>query len=306
MILTLCKEMTVLACADIVGEHDTRLWRIIRHYVKEAHDKKDWSEVTHIAVDETSSKKGHNYVTNFIDSETGDLLFMTQGKGAETIAEFKAELPNHQGCPTKIEEIAMDMSPSYRSGAAEHFPDAVKVFDRFHVMQMVGKAMDVTRKELSIFVGGLGKGAMWALRGNEENLNPTQLEVRKDLCKKYKVLGRALALRDYIQDLWDCEDEEDAADHFKSWYAWARRSRISAFKELAASLKKHLDGILAYFDNYTTSALIENVNGKLQEARRRAKGYRNIDYFKSIAYWIAGGIVPFVELPEPFSMPRFV
>jgi transposase len=305
MILTLCKVMPVSACAAIVGEHDTRLWRTITHYVKAAHKKKDWGNVTHIAVDETSRKKGHNYVTNFIDSETGALLFMTEGKGKETMEEFKSELAQHNGRAENIEEIAMDMSPAFRSGAKEHFPDAAVVFDRFHVMQMVGKAVDATRKEVAIFFGGLGKGSMWALRGNEENLNPTQKGIRQDLCRRYKVLARAMALRDYIQDLWLCGDAAEAEDHFASWYSWARRSLLPAFKNLAASLKTHLNGILAYFDNLTTSALIEAINGKLQEARRRAKGYRNIENFKAIAYWIAGDLVPELNLPEPFSIPKF-
>lgn len=305
IVLAFAEEMSVSACAQIVGEHDTRLWGVINHYVDKAHSSKDWSEVTHIAVDETSCKKGHSYVTNFIDTKTGDLLLMTPGKGADTFETFIEELTRHQGSRSKIEEIAMDMSPAFRSGAAQHLPEATVVFDKFHVMQMLGGAVDQVRKALNREVGSLGKGAMWALRGNEENLTAEQQTLRKNLCQEHQVLGRAMALREYFQEIWSHSDLELARQHFQSWYNWARRCRLEPFKDLALRLSKHLDGILAYFKNRTTSAKIEALNGRLQLARRRACGYRSVENFRAIGYWIAGGITPNAELPNPLSMPRF-
>jgi transposase len=301
VILALCSEMPVTACARIVGEHDTRLWRVIKHYVNKAHKNKDWSKVTKIGVDETSRKKGHNYVTNFVDTATGDLLFMTPGKGADTFELFVGELGKHKGEVANIEEVAMDMSPAFRGGAAEHLPEAAVVYDRFHVMQMVGDAVETVRKGL----GRLGKGAMWALRGNASRLKAGQKALRESLCKEHKTLGRAMALRGYFQDLWIYAEVDDARDHFESWYSWARRCRLEPFKDLAMRLRNHIEGILAYYRNWTTSAMIESINGKLQLARKRARGYRNIDNFRAIAYWIAGGIEPAMELPNPLSMPRF-
>ena len=130
-------------------------------------------------------------------------------------------------------------------------------------------------------------------------------ELRKTLCKEHKILGRALALREYFQEMWKYADADLAREHFESWYSWARRCRIEPFKQLAKRLRNHLEGILAYYDNWTTSAMIECLNGKLQLARKRACGYRNVENFKVIAYWIAGGIEPNTDLPNPLSMPRF-
>jgi len=305
LVLTLCEEMPVSTCAQMIGEHDGRLWRILRHYVNKAHAAKDWSHVTKVTVDETSRKKGHNYVTSFVDTDTGELLFMTPGKGADTFDEFAAELAAHQCEKSKITEVSMDMSPAFRSGAKKHFPSARIVFDRFHVMQMVSEAAEQVRKDLNRELGGLGKGAMWALRGNESNLKPQQKEQRKQLCKDYAIIGRALSLRDYFQDLWKYTTEEFAREHFESWFSWARRCRLEPFKDLALRLRKHLDGILAYYENYTTSARIESMNGMLQLAKRRARGYRNVDNFKTIGYWMLGGIRSEVNLQNPLSMPRF-
>jgi transposase len=297
--------MPVSKCAEMVGEHDTRLWRIIHHYVEKAHSEQDWGQVERIAVDETSRRKGHRYVTNFVDTDTGHLLFMTEGKSADTFEDFALELVEHQGNPGSINEVAIDMSPAFRSGAATHLPQAQVVFDRFHVMQMAGEAFDRVRKQINRQVGGLGKGAMWALRGNESNLTLDRKAQRNRLCREHQALGKAMALREYLQDMWNYTHADLGKEHFESWYSWARRCRLEPFKELALRLRNHLSGILAYYNNLTTSAMIEAMNGKLQLAKKRARGYRNFRNFRAIAYWIAGGIRPGAGLPNPLSMPAF-
>lgn len=305
LVLVLSSEMPVSKCAEMIGEHDTRLWRVIHHYVGKAHQEQDWSRVERVAVDETSRRKGHRYVTNFVDTDTGNLLFMTDGKSADTFERFALELVEHQGDPNSITEVAIDMSPAFRSGAAKHLPQAEVVFDRFHVMQMAGEALDRVRKQINRQVGGLGKGAMWALRGNESNLTIDQKAQRKRLCREHQTLGRAMALREYLQDMWIYANADLGREHFESWYSWARRCRLEPFKELALRLRNHLSGILAYYNNWTTSGMIEAINGKLQLAKKRARGYRNFRNFRAIAYWIAGGIRPGAGLPNPLSMPAF-
>ncbi len=105
-------------------------------------------------------------------------------------------------------------------------------------------------------------------------------------------------LREFLRDLWGYATIDLAEAHFKSWYSWARRSRLEPFKKVAKTLKDHWDGILAYYDNWTTSAAIEAINGKLQLARKRARGYRNFESFQAIAYWIAGEIKVATDFPN--------
>ncbi len=303
MALRLVTDMPLCNAAEIMGEHDTRIWRIVHHYVGKAHAESDWSELKRIAVDETSKKKGHNYVTNFIDLETGALLFMTPGKDSATIGKFVEQLVDYNGSAKSITEIAMDMSPAFRKGATEHLPQAEKVFDRFHVMMLAGEAFDKVRKEVSREAGGLGRGGMWALRGNAERLSEEMRAIRERLVKEHSKLGRAMNLREFLRDLWNYADRELAESHFEHWYSWARRCRLEPFKKLAKTLKKHWDGILAYYENWTTSAAIEAINGKLQLARKRARGYRNFDNFRAISYWIAGDIQVATNLPKPLPQP---
>lgn len=297
--LLLAREMAVSEAAETLGIQDTRLWRVLTHYVDKAHAIADWSKLVRVGMDETSRRKGHRYVTCFADLDNGNLLYMTEGRDAATVESFAAELIEHQSSPKAIEEVAMDMSPAFQSGVAEHLPGAVKVFDRYHVMALAGKATDDVRREVAREEGGLEKGAMWALRGNKERLKAEQLEQRERLCRDYAKLGRALSWRECLADTWKYTAREEAEAHLDMVYSWGRRCRLEPIKKLCATLKRHWDGILDYYRNSTTSAAMEGLNSRLQLARKRARGYRNWKNFRTIAYWIAGGLNPATGLPNP-------
>ncbi|GEO28095.1 hypothetical protein AAC03nite_38800 [Alicyclobacillus acidoterrestris] len=94
-ILQLVREMPVLAVARLVGEYDTRIWRVVHHYVKQARELQDFSDVHHIAMDETSTSRGHNYVTVVADTQQRRAIFVTQGKDASTVARFVEDFSHH-------------------------------------------------------------------------------------------------------------------------------------------------------------------------------------------------------------------
>lgn len=283
IILLLCQEMTVSAAASHLGENDTRLWRVLDHYVMEAHRKKDWSQVTRIMVDETSARRGHRYVTVVLDADSHDLLLLVEGRSSEAIAEFARAMPAHQACPEQITHAVMDMSPAYIAGAEKAFPKARIVFDLFHIMKLAGEALDEVRKNLRKQGADLF-GGLWALRGNVWTRSEEQQLLRQQLCRSYPKLGRAMTLRDTLQDVLAAEDV--CSLHW--WLGWATRSRLEPFRKLARTIKDHFQGILAYLETRLTNAAIEAVNGILQMAKRMARGFRNFHYFRLAAYLKAG------------------
>jgi transposase len=105
LIMAMTREMPVNAIAALVGITDKRIWRVIEHYVKKDLATQDLSEVTRIGVDETSSKRGHSYVTIFVDMDTNKAIFVTEGKDASTVKSFKDHLLSHKGNPVKIKEV---------------------------------------------------------------------------------------------------------------------------------------------------------------------------------------------------------
>ena len=120
--MTLVSSMPVAAAARLVGEHDTRLWRVIPHYVDEARVRMDASAVTRVAIDETAARRGHDYITLFADIDNARVLFATGGKDAATVAAFATDLTAHGGDPDAIDEVCIDMSPAFIKGVADSLP----------------------------------------------------------------------------------------------------------------------------------------------------------------------------------------
>lgn len=301
-LLTLARVLPVTEVSKQSHVSQDRIWHLIRSRVNEAWEKTDWSSLKRLGVDETSTRKGHSYGTAFLEidgqetergkgaSKVARLLFFTPGKDKSTMAEFCKELEKRGVQRSQIGEIAIDMSTAFIAGVGEYFPQASICFDRFHVMKLCGNAIDELRKEIVRESGALPKGALWALRGNKENLSEKRSALREQICREHRKLGDAMSIRDYLADTWNYAEKEDARDHLLDVINWCKNSELAPFIKLASSLKAHMEGILGYFKNYTTSAAIEAINGLLQLARRRARGYRNFANFQAIAYWIAGGL----------------
>ena len=148
MVMVLAAEMPISDVALMIGENDTRLWRLIRRLVDKAHAEKDWSKVKAIAVDETSAKRGRSYVTVVMDMDTRAVLYLGPGRDSNAVRNFCEQLRAHGGDPAKVRWVAMDMLHCYAKGVRESFPNAQIVYDRYHVMVMAGEAVDEVRRQL--------------------------------------------------------------------------------------------------------------------------------------------------------------
>ena len=146
--LALVREMPVLAAARLMEITDTRLWRIVKHYVAQAISQFDLSSVRGVGLDETASKRGHNYVTVFIDMERRKepVLFVTPGRGKGTLKQFADFLKSHGGDPQQVLKVVCDMSPAFINGVKEHLPEATITVDWFHIVQVFTRSVDSVRK----------------------------------------------------------------------------------------------------------------------------------------------------------------
>ena len=142
--LQLAAHMPVAAVARQVGEHDTRIWRLLRIRIEKALSERDLSEVTRVAMDETSCRRGQNYISLFADLTRPRVLFVTEGRGSGTVGQFAEHLAGHGGDPQKVTDVACDMSPAYIKGVAQSLPQAEITFDKFHVVKILGDAVEGT------------------------------------------------------------------------------------------------------------------------------------------------------------------
>ncbi len=288
MVMTLAKQMPVKAIASFVSENDTRLWRIIHHYVDNAREKADHSEVERVGLDETSSRRGHNYVTLFVDMDTPRVLMATEGKGADTVASFKKDLTEHGGNPESITEFCSDMSPGFISGVEKNFPHAHLTFDKFHIMKIINEAVDEVRRQEQKNRPELKRSRYIWLK-NPKNLKPSQIETLEELKlpKLNLKTSRAYHIRLNFQQFFD-QPTEDAEAFLKKWYFWATHSRLEPIKEAAYTIKRHWDGVLRWFRTRITNGLLEGLNSLIQAAKARARGYRTTRNLCTMIYLLAG------------------
>jgi transposase len=298
--LALCKDLPVAHAADHMRVSAKRLWRRIAHYVSQARIKDDMSEVKLIGIDETSVKKGHQYITVVHDLQAKRLLFATSGKDNTTVESFTKDLAAHGGQPQAIEHVCMDMSAAFAKGVRENLPQAQISYDRFHVMAMASAAMDEVRKaevrerphQVREALGSedrkARKSMFWAIRRNPSTWSQAQWQVMHQLQKSNLQTARAwrlkMALRDVYAKARTSNDMGVAQTALKAWLSWARRCRLEPFKRLAATMQAHMSGIVRGMLDGRSNAFVEAMNGLLQQAKTAARGFRTVENFIAIAY----------------------
>jgi transposase len=288
MILTLVKAMPVKAVAAYVGEHDTRLWRVVHHYVDEARKNTDHSKITRFAVDETATKRGHNYVSLFVDLDERKVLFATEGKGATTVDRFQQDFCDHGGCPNMVTEACCDMSQSFITGINKNFPEAQITFDKFHTMKIINEAVDEVRRAEQKERPELYKTRYIWLK-NPEKLKKRQNELLAELTlKKFNLkTSRAYHLKLNFQELFN-QPAELAEAYLKKWYYWATHSRLEPMKQAAYTVKRHWNGILRWFKSKVSNGILEGLNSLVQSAKAKARGYRSTRNLIAMIYLIGG------------------
>jgi transposase len=145
LVMAIGQAMPVAVVARMVEEWDTRLWRVIHHYVEVARDHTDHAAVTNLALDETAARRGHNYVSLFVDLVRRRVLFVAEGRDADTVETFVKDLIAHGRNPQAIAEVCIDMSPAFIAGIAS-LPNAQITFDKFHVINLINEAVDAVRR----------------------------------------------------------------------------------------------------------------------------------------------------------------
>lgn len=286
--MALAREMPIKIEAAHLAEHDTRLWRIVDHYVEEARARADFSEVTRLGIDETSARSGQDYIALFHDMDKRRLIFATEGKDHTTVKAFTVDFKLHNGCAENITSACIDMSKAFIKGVKEELPNAEITFDPFHVIQLMNKALGEVRAEEARLFPEVLKGSRYAFLKNPENLTEKQDEILVKLSNYQLKTGRAYLIKLALQDVYFSPSRVDAEALLKSWYNWSIRSKIEQVKKVAKTVKEHWEGILAWFDSKLSNGFVEAINGLIQAAKRRARGYKTTKNLINMAYLIAG------------------
>lgn len=298
--LSLCQELPVRQAAALLRCSDKQLWRRIEHYVSQARALEDMSQVKIVGIDETSLRKGQNYITVVHDLDLKRLLFACEGRDHQVVVDFADDLKAHGGDPEQIKHVCQDMSAAYAKGVTAALPQAQISYDRFHVIALANEAMDgVRRQEMSTQPQTvkdaladndrkLLKSLTWGMRRNPQDWSVKQTNAMYWLQRSTLKSARAWRLKMALRAVYAKATQQNSAVQAKAdllgWISWARRSRLEPFKKLAATLKQRLDGVVRGMLDNRSNAYVEAMNGLLQQAKRAARGFRTASHFIAIAY----------------------
>lgn len=287
-IVALCREMPMAAVARMLGVTGDRIARVVDHHVTQARTRESYAAVTQLAVDERSARRGQRFLTLFHDPAERRLLFATPGRKANTFEAFTEDLIAHGGSPEAIETVSMDMSKAYQAGARKHCPNATLCFDPFHVVALAHEALQQVRRAEVQEVPDL-KGSRWALLKDAKGWTPKQITLMHHLQRTSLKTARAWRLKEALRDIFaTATDVADAQTRLNAWVSWARRSRLPAFKRLGATLRDQMEGIVEHFRTGLSNGFVEAMNGLIQAAKARARGYATDHRLITMCYLICG------------------
>jgi transposase len=254
-------------------------------------------------MDETSARKGQDYISIFADLDARRVIFATEGRSAETVARFAADLTAHGGDPDKVTDTSSDMSTAFISGITTHLPNATMTFDRYHLAAKLVEAVDAVRRHEVASRPEL-KHTRWLWLKNWANLSVAQRRELHRLMRPSAQLStaRALRWREDFQALYD-QDASYAPEYLRRWCYGAKRSRLQPIKDFVTLVEKHFDGILAWHANHLSNGLLEGINSLVQAAKARARGYRSKNKMITIVYLTAAKLpLPTLTHPRPAYM----
>jgi transposase len=288
-IVLMCRDMPFSKVAEKVKISTYHAMAICERYVDQAAAERDMSEVSRVAVDETSTQRGHDYVTLVADEEQRAVLFVTEGKDATTLERFVEDLKAHGGDPEEIESISMDMSAAFIKGATEQLPNAQITFDKFHIVAHASKALDETRRQEQK-TDPLLKGLRWKLLRNPADLSPEEFAEIESLAQQAagKRTLRAWQYREELRQILQRKQPNVVRRMLESWCTGVMNSKVEPMKKVAKMIRAHLDGIVSWTRTRQTNGFLEAINGLFQAAKRRARGFTRFRTIRMVIFLIAG------------------
>jgi transposase len=280
-------------------------WAVVERAVGRGFERKEKRLPERIGIDEKSFAKGHKYETRVYDLDQATVEYVADNREANSLAGYYRQftLEERQG----VKAVAMDMWEPYYLATREWIPEAPRkiVFDRFHVMGYVTKAVDQVRKQECRQLVREGrddlKHTKYLWLWNEENIPEWRREEFAQLKAKDLKVSRAWAMKENLRNLWSYRSEAWARKFFEKWCRWVKRSRIAPMMQAAKTIQAHLDNVVTFARLRITNAMGESLNSKIEKVKRMACGFRNREHYKTAIYFHCGGLD---LLPVPPLQPR--
>lgn len=281
-----CREMSIARVAEMNRLSWDQVQRIEKNYMRrlvEQHPPSD--NLRAIGIDEVSISKGHTYAIVVADLDQQRPIWLGgEGRKEEDMDLFFKEIGPDRA--KSIQLAVMDMWKPFRNSTLSHAASAQIVFDKFHVLNHLSKAMDDVRrreyKRVSAKERRFIKGQRYTLLSNRENLDLDGRRSLKLLLKANSRIHKAYLLKESFGQLWSYNNPAWARKFFENWKAQLRWSRLEPFQKFAEMIERHWDGIISYChpDHKVSLGFMEGLNNKIRVIQRRAYGIKDKEYLR--------------------------
>jgi len=297
LVIDLLKIATVKAVANRLSLTWDEVDGIQARAVERGIERKKLVPPKQMCVDETSFQKRHEYVTVVANLESGAVEFVTDGNSKESLAEYFQLFDEKE--LEEIELVTMDMWQAYIEATKDHLIDADKkiAFDKFHVAQHLGKAVDKVRRgeNAELLKKGdsrlVGTKHWWLYQyAHVLELRPSWHLTFEELRRSTLRVARAWSLKETAMKVWEYTSRGWARRVWNQWLAWASRSRLEPMKDVGRMIASHLGGIINAMVNQATNAMAESINAKIQKIKADACGFRNRERFRNAIYFHLGAL----------------
>jgi transposase len=269
-------------------------WRslqaIMARAVERGLERRELKDLRCVGLDEKSFRKGQDYITVLSDVAHGKVIDIVTGRTCEDAKKLLQTIPE----PVRecVEAVTCDMWPAYVKAYEAVLPKAALVFDRYHIMSHMGKAVDQVRRSEHAILRALEddtlKGTKYIWLRNPDNMSAEQFEQIEGLSKLNLKTSRAWALKESLSFLWECPTLRSATRHWKNWWSWAARCRLEPVKKVARMIKVRLPQVLNYIKHPITNAVAEGLNSKIQSLKSAARGFCNFVNYRVRVLFFCG------------------
>jgi len=277
----LCKKMCLKDVAETVEINWKTAKRIDKENLQKLVTSLKEANPKRIGVDEIAYEKGHKYLTVVRDLDKGRVIWVKEGRKKETLDEFFNELGKRK-CEN-ISVAVLDMWEPYISSIKEN-TNADIVFDKFHVSKKINEALDSIRKREFAKAGEderkLMKKKRFLILSRNKNLKPEDREKLNSLIQQNNELYIAYLMKEQALDVFEENNPIAGIARLNKWFDNVATAGIEEFKKVISTIKTYLYGIVNYFTHRVTNAASEGFNTKITVLKRRAYGFRDLEYFK--------------------------
>lgn len=269
--------------ADLIGLHWHTVKAIDKYRLQRDLPTPDRAQLRRLMMDEFALHKGHRYATVVACADTQQVVWVGEGRSRDAIRPFFEWLGDAR---EQIEAVAMDMNSAFDLEVKAQCPNAVVVYDLFHVVAKYGReVVDRVRVDQANQLRDdktarkVIKSSRWLLLRNANNLKPEQAIKLEELLAANASLATVYVLKDQLKTLWFAENETIARHAWQEWTDMALGSGVDALERFVRRLEPYLSGIVSSARHRLNTSVLEGMNNRIKVIKRMAYGYRDTDYF---------------------------